>query len=172
MRMSALWRSVAACALLLLGITSAAAQPAASQLLNPREAAGARAVVERARNTCLKANGHMLVLEPGAVSRHDLTGNGRADYIIDMTYVRCERLGSIFCGTGGCELSIVVALPRGKFREVFRQQVIRYEIEPSDGSMRTIRFDLHGTFCGKTGPEPCRERRRINGERFSFRQPS
>ena len=32
--------------------------------------------------------------------------------------------------------------------------------------MQTIRFDLHGTFCGKTGPEPCRERRRINGERF------
>ena len=140
-------------------------------MLNAREAAGAKAVVERARNDCLKANGHVLVLEPGAVSRHDLTGNGRADYIIDTTYVRCERLGSIFCGTGGCELSIVVALPRGKFREVFRQQVIRYEIEPSDGSMRTIRFDLHGTFCGKTGPEPCRKRQLITGERFVFKQP-
>ena len=161
---------MAGCAVLLLGLTGAVAQPTASQLLKGREAAGARAVVERARKDCLKANGHFLVLEPGAVSRHDLTGNGRADYIIDMTYVRCERLGSIFCGTGGCELSIVVALPRGKFREVFRQQVIRYEIEP-DTSMKTIRFDLHGTFCGKTGPEPCRERRRINGERFSFRQP-
>ena len=160
----------AGCVVLLLAFEGAAAQPTASQLLKGREAAGARAVVERAQKDCLKANGHFLVLEPGAVSRHDLTGNGRADYIIDMTYVRCERLGSIFCGTGGCELSIVVALPRGKFREVFRQQVIRYEIEP-DSSMKTIRFDLHGTFCGKTGPEPCRERRRINGERFSFRQP-
>jgi hypothetical protein len=169
--MSALWRSIAGCAVLLLGLAGAAAQPTVSQLLNAREAAGAKAVVERARNDCLKVNGHFLVIEPGAVSRHDLTGNGRADYVIDFTYVRCERLGSIFCGTGGCELSIVVALPRGKFREVFRQQVIRYEIEPSDGSMRTIRFDLHGVYCGKTGPEPCRERRLINGERFVFRGP-
>lgn len=169
--MSTLWRSVAGCAVLLLGLTGAAAQPTVSQLLNAREAAGAKAVVEAARKRCVDANGFMLVLEPGAVSRHDLTGNGRADYIIDFTYVRCERLGSIFCGTGGCELSIVVALPRGKFREVFRQQVIRYEIEPSDGSMRTIRFDLHGVYCGKTGPEPCRERRLITGERFAFKQP-
>ncbi len=167
--MKRVWRRAIVCAGLLLLSDAAVAQPTVTQMLNAREAAGARAVVERARNDCLKANGHFLVLEPGAVSRHDLTGNGRADYIIDTTYVRCERLGSIFCGTGGCELSIVVALPRGKFREVFRQQVIRHEIEPSDGSMRTIRFDLHGTFCGKTGPEPCRERRRITGERFGFR---
>jgi hypothetical protein len=168
--MSAWWRSIAGCAVLLLGLAGAAAQPTVTQTLNAREAAGAKAVVETARQTCLKANGHMLVLEPGAVSRHDLTGNGRADFIVDLTHVRCERLGNIFCGTGGCELSIVVALPRGKFREVFRQQVIRYEIEP-DAGMRTIRFDLHGTFCGKAGPEPCRQRRRINGERFDFRAP-
>jgi len=169
--MSALWRSVAGCAVLLLGFTGAAAQPAVSQLLNTPEAAGAKAVVEATRKRCLKANGHMLVLEPGAVSHHDLTGNGRADTIIDFTYVRCERVGSIFCGTGGCELSIVVALPRGKFREVFRQQVLRYEIAPGAG-MKTIRFDLHGVYCGKTGPEPCSERRLINGERFAFREPA
>lgn len=168
--MGVFWRSIAGCVVLLLGVAGTAAQPTVTQMLNARDAAGAKAVVEAARNRCLDANGYMLVLEPGAVSRHDLTGNGRADYVIDFTHVRCERLGNIYCGTGGCELSIVVALPRGKFREVFRQQVIRYEIEP-DTSMKTIRFDLHGTFCGKSGPEPCRERRRINGERFSFRQP-
>ena len=93
------------------------------------------------------------MLEPGAVSRHDLTGNGRADYIIDTTYVRCERLGSIFCGTGGCELSIVVALPRGKFREVFRQKVIRYEIEP-DTSMK--RFA--STCTARSAARPARSR--------------
>ena len=168
--MGVFWRSIAGCVILLLGLAGTAAQPTVTQMLNARDAAGAKAVLEAARNRCLDANGFMLVLEPGAVSRHDLTGNGRADYVIDFTHIRCERLGNIYCGTGGCELSIVVALPRGKFREVFRQQVIRYEIEP-DTSMKTIRFDLHGTFCGKSGPEPCRERRRINGERFSFRQP-
>lgn len=168
--MNGLWGLAVGCAVLLSALESAVAQPPAGQMSNAREAAGAKAVVEAARQTCLKANGHVLVLEPGAVSRHDLTGNGRADFIIDLTHVRCERLGNIFCGTGGCELSIVVALPRGKFREVFRQQVIRYEIEPG-GSMRTIRFDLHGTFCGKAGPEPCTQRRLINGERFGFRAP-
>ena len=119
----------------------------------------------------LNANGHMLVLEPGAVQSADLTGNGRTDYIVDFNFIRCERLASPYCGTGGCELSIVVALPRGKFREVFHQQVLRYEIEPSDGSMRTIRFDLHGVFCGNTGPELCRKRQLITGQRFDFKQP-
>jgi len=169
--MGALWRAIAGCAALLLGLAGAVAQPPVGQILDAPEAAGARAVVERAQKDCLKANGHFLVLEPGAVSRHDLTGNGRADFIIDLTHVRCERRGNIFCGTGGCALSIVVALPRGKFREVFRQQVIRYAIEPG-GAMKTIRFDLHGALCGKTGPEPCSKRRLINGERFSFREPS
>jgi hypothetical protein len=169
--MSGFLGSVVGCAALLLASGGAAAQPSVGQIVNTREAAGVKAVVEVARKRCLKANGHMLVLEPGAIRSLDLTGNGRADFILDMTHVRCERLGSIFCGTGGCELSIVVALPGGKFREVFRQQVIRYEIEPG-GSMRTIRFDLHGTFCGKTGPEPCSKRQLITGERFGFREPS
>jgi hypothetical protein len=53
---------------------------------------------------------------------------------------------------------------------VFRQQVIRYTIEPGRGA-RTIRFHLHGTFCGKTGPEPCFRRQRISTKPFRFRQP-
>ena len=38
--------SVAGCAVLFAGFTGAAAQPTVSQLLNAREAAGAKAVVE------------------------------------------------------------------------------------------------------------------------------
>ena len=156
----------------LLGTPAVVAQPAPtpSTLLSAPEAAGARAVVAAAGAACEKANGGPFVLEPGFVTRTDLTGNGRADYIIDFNYARCERRDRTACGTGGCELSIVVALPGGKFREVFRQQVIRYEIEPG-GTMRTIRFDLHGVFCGKTGPEPCSKRQLITGQRFVFREP-
>ena len=169
--MTGVWRLVLACAALLAVIEGAATQPTVTQSLSARAAAGAKAVIEAARKRCLNANGHMLVLEPGAVQSADLTGNGRTDYIVDFNFIRCERLASPYCGTGGCELSIVVALPRGKFREVFHQQVLRYEIEPSDGSMRTIRFDLHGVFCGKTGPELCRKRQLITGQRFDFKQP-
>jgi hypothetical protein len=136
-----------ACALLLSASWSATAQ----------EPAGATLALDAARKECRQAHGRELVVGPEAIRSIDLTGDGRTDYIVDFDYTRCELEESSLCGTGGCELVIVVALPNGKFREVFRQHVVKYEIEPGDGA-RTIRFHLHGGRCGKFGPEPCSRR--------------
>lgn len=143
---------------------------APSPIVAQSEGAGAKVSIDAARAECRKARGLRLVVDPKAVQSIDLTGDGRADVIVDWEHLTCERSPHIFCGTGGCPLAIVVALPNGKFREVFRQQVLRYAIEPGEGA-RTIRFDLHGVFCGKTGPEPCSKRQRINAKPFRFREP-
>ena len=150
----------------LLAVSAAAS--AAAQA--PTEETGAKLSIDAARAACRKARGLRLVVAPEAVRSIDLTGDGRADTIVDWTHLSCERRPEIFCGTGGCPLAIVVALPQGKFREIFRQQVLRYEIEPGEGA-RTIRFDLHGVYCGKTGPEPCSRRQRIGTKPFAFREP-
>jgi hypothetical protein len=131
---------------------------------------GAKLALDKARKECRAARGLKLTVEPEAIRSIDLNGDGRADAIVDYSHVTCERRPEIFCGTGGCPLAIVVALPGGKYREVFRQQVLRYVIEPGEGA-RTIRFDLHGTRCGKTGPEPCSKRQTIGTTRFEFREP-
>jgi hypothetical protein len=51
-----------------------------------------------------------------------------------------------------------------------RHQVLRYEIEPGAGA-HAIRFHLHGTYCGKTGPEPCSKRHTIGTRRFELKAP-
>ena len=136
-------------------------------------AAGGRRIALLARPRVIgeiEANGLRLTLKPEAVRSIDLTGDGRPDYIVDFEHAECERRESIFCGTGGCDLAIVVALPGGKFRQVFRQHVLRYTIEDGEGA-RTIRFDLHGVYCGKTGPEPCAKRQTITTKVFRFKEP-
>jgi hypothetical protein len=92
-----------------------------------------------------------------------------------MSRFACTTSGWLFLGRVlliGTTLAAAaqVALSGGGYREVFRQQVLRYEIEPGEGA-RTIRFDLHGTHCGKTGPEPCSKRRRIGTRPFELTGP-
>ena len=152
-----LTRTVLGCALLVGMLSGAAAQEP-----------GAKIALDAARKECRNARGLKLNVKPEAIRVIDLTGDGKPDTIVDYEHVECERRPEIFCGTGGCPLVIVVALPNGKFRVVFRQQVLRYAIEPGEGA-RTIRFDLHGTHCGKTGPEPCGKRQRISTKPFRFR---
>jgi hypothetical protein len=155
-----LFRSLLGCALLLGSAGSAVAQ----------EPAGAKLALDKARMDCGAACGLKLTVEPEAIRSIDLNGDGRPDHIVNYDHVTCERRPKIFCGTGGCPLVVVVALSGGRYREVFRQQVLRYEIEPGVGA-RTILFRLHGTYCGKTGPEPCFRRQRITARPFRFRQP-
>ncbi len=84
----------------------------------------------------------------------DLTGDGREDYIVDFRDTKCGDRETTYCGTGGCVMKILVTLPEGNVREVFDGYVLRYKImAPSvkRGAARTIRFDLHGSFCGGFG---------------------
>jgi hypothetical protein len=148
-------------------LLSAALSAAAQGTVVP---ARAKLAIDAARKACRQANGLRLTVKPEAVRGIDLTGDGRPDFIVDFEQVECERRENIFCGTGGCDLAIVVALGGGKFRQVFRQHVLRYAIEDGEGA-RTIRFDLHGAYCGKTGPEPCAKRQRITAKAFRFKAP-
>lgn len=161
--MRRLCRFAVGCVLAVFAVSDAAAQGSI-------EPPGAKLSIDAARAACRKARGLKLVVDAKAVRVSDFTGDGRADVIVDWEHLTCERRPEIFCGTGGCPLAIVVALSNGKFREVFRQQVLRYEIEPGEGA-RTIRFDLHGVFCGKAGPEPCARRHTISTTPFRFREP-
>jgi hypothetical protein len=45
-----------------------------------------------------------------------------------------------------------------------------YEIKPGRGA-RTIRFQLHGTYCGGHGNPSCYKTRRITAKRFEFKEP-
>jgi len=153
-------------ALLACATPSAQASPAKGVT----EPEGAKIALDHARQECLKARGLRLRVGPEAIRAVDLNGDGRPDYLVSWEHLICERSPNIYCGTGGCPLAIIVALPNGKFRQLFRQHVLRYEIEDGPGA-RTIRFDLHGTYCNGAGADPCSKSVRIGDKPFVFKQP-
>ena len=58
----------------------------------------------------------------------ELNGDKRDDYIVDFGDATCDGADSGLCGTGGCEISVMVALPSGKLVTVFDSPVLSYEV--------------------------------------------
>jgi hypothetical protein len=133
----------------------------------PREV---KASLRYAQDECKRQGGGKVTLAPDTVHRIDLTGDGRDDYIVDFRDTQCEGLASAFCGTGGCSMDILVTLPNGKIRSVFSDRVRVYDVLPGEGARR-IRFELHGSFCGRSGNPSCVKEHTITAKPFEFKEP-
>jgi hypothetical protein len=132
--------------------------------------AGVQKILQSARDECKAEGGGEVQFAADTVRMLDLTGPGRNDYIIDLRNVECPGREGAYCGTGGCELSIVATLPVVGTRLVFQQQVRDYEVLPGSGA-RTIRFTLHGGYCGGHGNPSCIKTHRITSQPFKFTMP-
>jgi hypothetical protein len=145
-----------------------AAKPAAfNERAFPREV---RKALRYAHDECRRQGGSRVTFAPDTVSKLDLTGDGRDDYIVDLSETECHDRPSVYCGTGGCTFDIIVALKGGGHRNVFSQRVLKHEILPGEGA-KTIRFMLHGSYCGTGGGSSCSKTHRITARPFEFRQP-
>lgn len=163
-------RGLLALALLALAAGSAVAKDAAKPA--PVRAsdypAAIRESLDHAAKECREADDGKLTLAPDMVRKVDLTGDGRDDYIVSFEDTKCSTFETIFCGTGGCLFEIYVALPDGSLRSVFSNPVRDYNILPGKGA-RTIRFDMHGGYCGTYGAAECFKKKRITDKPFEFR---
>lgn len=165
-------RFVLVLAVLILTVGIATAQKAAK--LPPFDAenypAELRKSFDAAARECHDADEGKLTLAPDTVRMIDLTGDGRQDFIVSLENAKCSSFASIYCGTGGCPLEIFVGLADGSYRSVFADQVRGYKILPAQGKgPRTIRFDMHGGFCGKTGADECVKQQRITDQPFAYK---
>jgi len=132
---------------------------------------GVRRALVAADESCRRAGGTRVTLTVNAVRRLDLNGDGRDDYIADFHETECGGRASFFCGTGGCDLLILVAQRGGALRKIFDDRVRGYEILSGRGPGE-IRFLLHGSYCGGHGNPSCEKTRRITSEPFKFEQPN
>jgi hypothetical protein len=133
----------------------------------PREL---RMVVEDARKECIAADGKEITLPKTFLRKADLNGDGRADYIVDFSDVVCDAAQSLYCGTGGCNLEIFVAQSDGALKSIFSGRALNYKIQPGAGTKR-IRFQLHGSYCGKSGGTLCTKTHLVDGRPFEFKEP-
>jgi len=130
-----------------------------------------------ANDECAAQGGGEVTFAPDTVRKLDLTGDGRDDYILSFGDTKCagQNTSAAFCGSGGCLLNILVTLPNGRVRKVFDNYVRSYEIRPvsseKSNGLRTIRFELHGGFCGGHGNPSCFREKRVTAKPFGFKMP-
>jgi len=161
--------------MLLLALFVSAARAEDAKPFHPSDyPPGVQKALRYANEECTSQDGGEVTFAPDTVRRIDLTGDGREDYIVDFSETKCGDRESTYCGTGGCVIKILVTLPDGGMREVFDGHVRSYKIMlPSvkRGTARSIRFDLHGSFCGGFGAQACVKKQTITAAPFAFRAP-
>jgi hypothetical protein len=119
---------------------------------------------------CKDQGGGEVTFAPDTVRKVDLNGDGRDDYVVSFQDAECSTYLGAFCGTAGCSMDFLVTLPNGTIRSVFAARIRGYEILPGRGP-RTIRFQLHGSFCGRSGNPSCFKSHRITDKPFEFKEP-
>ncbi|MCP3389545.1 hypothetical protein NLM27_12250 [Bradyrhizobium sp. CCGB12] len=135
---------------------------------------GVQKALRHAVEECDSQGGGKVAFTQDTVRKIDLTGDGRDDYIVDFSDTQCGNRETTYCGTGGCVMNILVTLPDGSVRQVFDGHVLSYKIVAPPmkrGAARTIRFDLHGSFCGGFGAQACWKAKAITATPFAFKQP-
>jgi len=125
--------------------------------------------LQRAIAECNNEGGEGVTFAPNTVRVLNLA-KGRAGYIVNFNEIKCEGRGGVYCGTGGCDLDILVELGGGRIRTVFSDRVRDYEILPGRGAP-IIRFALHGAYCGGHGVPSCFKSHVITERPFKFNMP-
>src|SRR5947209_6276527 len=130
-----MWRATAFGWLLVLCAIAANVRIASAQdVLPPFEVSSYPGEVQKslqaARDACKENDGKQIKFAPDTVRTIDLTGDGKPDYIVSFEESECDGNQVPFCGTGGCDLDIIVTLPNGKLRNVFSNRIRGYEIQP------------------------------------------
>jgi len=66
-------------------------------------------ILNEARAECKSfENGELTIDMDRAITLVDVTGNGETDAVVDSAAFACSSAASLFCGTGGCALDVVV----------------------------------------------------------------
>jgi hypothetical protein len=120
----------------------------------------AKAAVKEMMQDCHKTD-----FEKGFVFQKDVNGDGIADIILDYEHATCDGQSN-HCGSGGCSVEIFASLKRGRYSYAYGGLVQGYEFTKAAG-LPAIKLDLHGSFCGKAGVEPCPSTLVWDGKEFT-----
>ena len=105
---------------------------------------------------------------PGFVRKLDLTGNKRADYIVDHGELKCSTFASVLLWHRRLPAQYLCRHQSWRIAAVFSGIVRRYRVSKGAGA-KTITFHLHGGFCAEGGYYDCVKKRRITEAPFEFK---
>ena len=109
----------------------------------------AEAVVDQARQDCSDFEDGVLQTTDELLTLIDVTGDGEPDEVVDAHGFHCST-GSLFCGTGGCPLTVIVDDAPTEFLAK-AWTVIEWGEQP------ILLMEVHGSECGGTNLRTCFE---------------
>lgn len=110
----------------------------------------AERIIAQARADCRSFENGTLTLGENAVVQADLTGDGRTEEIVDSRALSCSSAASLFCGTGGCSVT-VVAEGRAWAFLAKAWRIVDWNGQP------ILLLEVHGSNCGGTNLRRCYE---------------
>lgn len=105
-------------------------------------------IIAQSRGECRSFEGGVLELTKQAVTRADVSGDGQPDEIIDSSRFSCSSAASLFCGSGGCAVTIIV---NDKPTEFLAKgwKIIKWDGQP------ILLLAVHGSECGGSNLRRC-----------------
>jgi hypothetical protein len=104
--------------------------------------------VEQAEQACSNFENGQFALEWGAVTRVDLDGDLKPDWVLNETFFACSSAVSLYCGTGGCMSHFLVG---DVLASVLNQGWDVVDLGPH----RVLLTDVHGSQCGGINSTRC-----------------
>ncbi|MGD8703661.1 MAG: hypothetical protein PVH26_14590 [Desulfosarcina sp.] len=103
-------------------------------------------IVQKAKNDCIQLDDGKFNATEQAITLHDLTGDGRPEEIVDASQFSCSTVASLWGGTGGTYLWMIVD---GKTYEFLAH---KWQVVDVDGQ-KVILLAVHSSECSDTiGP--------------------
>lgn len=100
----------------------------------------------------------------GFAVRKDINDDARDDYVLDYGEARCGAATSGYCGSGGCLTQVFVSKADGTFSVALDMNVRGLNFIRHGGAPAML-LDLHGSFCGGVGADPCTKILYFDGRR-------
>lgn len=102
----------------------------------------ARVIMDKARAECHAVDGGVLETDPQrTVSLADLTGDGRPEEIVDANQFYCPTARTLFCGTGGCQLTVIVE------EQPFDFLAKAWKVAKASNGRATLKLAVHWSQC-------------------------
>ncbi|WP_022723490.1 hypothetical protein [Rhodopseudomonas sp. B29] len=95
-----------------------------------------------------------LSFESGFVTRKDVNGDTRDDYVLDYGQAKCGEMSSSFCGSAGCLTQVYASHADGTYSLELDMNVRGISFIKHGGTPAML-LDLHGSQCGGVGADPC-----------------
>ena len=106
-----------------------------------------------------------VAIEKGFITRKDINGDGRPDFILDYSSFFCDGHQRPLCGSIGCTIQIFASLPNGTYAKVLDDNVRRIDFREVQGRPAIV-VGLPGFSCGKDPTEVCEVVKSWNGSSF------